>query len=275
MGCTGSQVAAEEPKTAKPQANKQQTQQPSAASHPPAATNGKMRVLMLVAHIDPTHKATAFRFADSAKQALIDGGHEVRYVNLVESGFDKVYTEGDFKTCNKEPFNLFANQSEDNLSATVREQQENLKWCSHVIIFAPMWFGRLPACVYAFAERVFTVPFAWDFQNMLDKGHLAGRKVTCVISTGSAPMFFAPGEGNGLDSYVWSALYAFNYSGFTILRSIGVHGANSPKRIEQQPEMMKKLNEKLLQLDNWKVIENKKMVPLATLEEITVDNILQ
>ncbi|KAI5501586.1 Chain U Ribosomal Protein S10p/S20e [Trichomonas vaginalis G3] len=235
-----------------------------------------MRVLFLVAHVDPTHKATAFRFADSAKAALEKAGHEVRYVNLVESGFDRTLTTKDFKKIPDGTFSIFAVTGQDNLVDEIKVQQENLKWATHVVIFAPMWYGRFPSCVYAYTERVLNVPFAWDFEHMLDKGYLAGKKVTSVISTGGAPMFFDPKEGNGLDAYTWSALYAFNYSGFTILRSIGIHGANSPKRIAMQPELQQKLNEKLLNLDNWKVITDKKFIPLATLDQITEpENLIQ
>lgn len=276
MGCGPSkQVAADQLREDKHPEEVQTENHESTAPKKTADENGKMRILILVAHVDPTHSATTFRFAESAKQYLEEHGHEVRYVNLIEAGFDRVVTEKDFKICQKEPFNLFANQSEDNLQSEIKIQQDNLKWCTHLVIFAPMWFGRLPATVYAYAERVLTMPFAWDFQHMLEKGYLSGRKATVIITTASMPNYFKPSEGNSLDAYTWSALYAFNYSGFTIMRSFGIHGALSPKSIEKQPEIQKKLNEKLLLLDSWKLVGNKKFVPLATLEEINLDNIVE
>lgn len=119
-----------------------------------------MRVLILVAHPDPTHKATAFRFADGAKEALEKAGHEVRYVNLIEAGFNTTGSAADFKKVNTEPFTYIGNQADDNLIDPIKVQQENLKWSTHVLVFSPMWFGRLPSCFYAYTERVLTVPFA-------------------------------------------------------------------------------------------------------------------
>ncbi|EAX83483.1 Flavodoxin-like fold family protein [Trichomonas vaginalis G3] len=235
-----------------------------------------MHVLILVAHPDPTHKATSFRFADSAKAALEGAGHEVRYVNLMEAGFNQTASQDDFKTVNKEPFTYPGNQMvPDNLVDTIKVQQENLKWSTHVLVFAPLWFGRLPACFYAYTERVLSVGFAWDFQHTFDKAFLAGRKVSIIVSAGSPPMYFDPKNGNGLDAFLWSAMYGFNYAGFTILRSLGIFGANSPKRIAQQPELQQKFNEKFLQLDQWKTIGTEKLYSkIAELEEVNSENIL-
>ncbi|EAY00354.1 Flavodoxin-like fold family protein [Trichomonas vaginalis G3] len=237
----------------------------------------KMHVLILVAHPDPTHKATAFRFADSAKAALEAAGHEVRYVNLIEEGFDVNASAKDFKKVETDPFNYSNNQGiPDNLIDTIKVQQANLLWSTHVLVFAPLWFGRLPACFYSFTERVFSFGFSYDGEKVLHQGVLAGRKVAIIVSTGVAPMFFDVKKGNSLDAYLWSAMYAFNYAGFTILRSLDVYGANSPKRKAMQPELQKKINEKLLKLDQWKTIDGERIYSnFAYLEEVTPENILK
>ncbi|EAX80056.1 hypothetical protein TVAG_152110, partial [Trichomonas vaginalis G3] len=56
----------------------------------------------------------------------------------------------------------------------------------------------------------------YDGEKVLHQGVLAGRKVAIIVSTGVAPMFFDVKKGNSLDAYLWSAMYAFNYAGFTI-----------------------------------------------------------
>ncbi|EAY07033.1 Flavodoxin-like fold family protein [Trichomonas vaginalis G3] len=237
----------------------------------------KMHVLILVAHPDPTHKATAFRFADSAKAALEEAGHEVRYVNLMEAGFDVVASMNDFKRVEMDPFEYPANQAiPDNLIDTIKVQQENLKWSTHVLIFAPLWFGRLPACFYSFSERVFSFGFAYDGESPLHQNVLKGRKVAIIVSAGVAPMFFDPKKGNGLDAYLWSAMYGFNYAGFTILRSLGIYGANSPRRKAMQPELQKKINEKLLKLDQWKTVDGERIYSnFINLEQVFPENILK
>ncbi|EAY00346.1 Flavodoxin-like fold family protein [Trichomonas vaginalis G3] len=235
-----------------------------------------MRVLILVAHPDPTHEATSFRFALSAKAALEAAGNEVRYVNLIAEGFDKAGSAGDFKQLKTDPFTYDGNQMiKDNLIDCIKVQQENLLWSTHVVIFAPLWFGRLPSCFYCYTERVLSFPFAYDYENYIEKGFLKGRKVTSIISTGVDSSFFDPKNGNTLDAYAWSAMYGFDYSGFTILRSLGIYSAVVPEMIKQQPELMKKINEKIVKLDQWKTVgSNKCFNALCSLEEVTPDNIL-
>lgn len=113
-----------------------------------------MRVLLLIAHADPTHSAAAFRIAKVAKETLEQNHHEVREVILNEEGFDKVLSMDDFKVKYTEKFDYLANNKPGNLIDVVQKQVDNVEWCDNVLVIGPMWFYRFPACFESWVERV-------------------------------------------------------------------------------------------------------------------------
>lgn len=94
--------------------------------------------MLLIGHAETYHKATAFRIADAAKEVLEAGGNEVRRVYLVEEGYDRVLTEGDFKVVKTNYWDYPTNSADGNLIETVTKQHANLDWATHVLIIGPM-----------------------------------------------------------------------------------------------------------------------------------------
>ena len=56
-----------------------------------------MKVLLVIAHVDPNRQATAYRLANAANEALVAAGNEVKTVDLIHEGFDRCATPDDFK----------------------------------------------------------------------------------------------------------------------------------------------------------------------------------
>lgn len=235
-----------------------------------------MKVLILVSHVDPTRNAHSYRIANAVEQSLKDNGHECRLIDLVREGFDKVGTAEDFKQVKLEQFDYEDNQYEGNLIEKIKIQQDNIKWCTHIIVIGPIWFGRLPASFYAYTERVITSGFAWNKVNNFETGLLKDKKVATIITAGAPEMFFTPEGDGGLDSLLFTVSYAFRYSGMKIIHAVGIFDAKLPEKVEEHNEWIEKLKKVVLKLDLWKTIPfgDFRLPILANMKTETLDTIV-
>lgn len=139
-------------------------------------------------------------------------------------GFDRVASRADFTSVPRpdhfdyETSHVPAN---DNLCAEIAEQQQNVLWCTDMIVIGPMWFYRYPAIFYAYFERVFCDSFAYTATRFCGNAPLAGRRAMCVITLGGLPSTYAP---HGPQTTVEGLLYHvtrgnFGYCGFDCYRS--------------------------------------------------------
>lgn len=94
-----------------------------------------MKVLILVAHCDKKGRSHAHKIAEASKDALLKENHEVRVVDLFNSGFGKTLSEEDFIEIHDESrlncqveFTL-----KNNFSKEIEEQLDNLEWATHEI----------------------------------------------------------------------------------------------------------------------------------------------
>ena len=214
-----------------------------------------MKVLIVIAHSDPTKKATSYKLATAAKEALEAAHNEVKVTDLIEEGFDKTATASDFKEMKEDPrFRYLMNQSEDNLIETIKKQQELITWCDHFLVIGAMYFFRFPACLYAWIERCFSFGFAFSPKHNLDNGLLKGKKVSLVITTGGvAPHFVARGY-SPLEALLYSTTYAFRYCGVVATRSMGYFGINSPDVQAHQEEWIANFKKAVVKLDEWPLL---------------------
>ncbi|KAH0795748.1 Flavodoxin-like fold family protein [Histomonas meleagridis] len=244
-----------------------------------------MKVLIVIAHCDPNKNATAYRFANACKEALEAAKNEVKITDLVHEGFDRTATPDDFKKiADPNKFNYIGNQlPADNLCETIRKQQELIGWCDHVVVIAPMYFFRLPACLYAWFERCFTIGFAFGKETM-EKGPLKGKKASIIITAGGTLAHFASRGYAPLESILYSSTYQFRYCGFTATRTLLYPSANSPEVVEKEGEYIEKLKKAIVKLDSWPLLpilhgkpqEGEKNEPeiFAQLEPLLVDDLL-
>ena len=115
-----------------------------------------MKVLILIAHCDKKGRSHAHKIAEASKEALLKTNHEVRIVDLLNSGFGKTLTEDDFLAIHDE--NRLNCQVEfmlkNNFSKEIEEQLDNLEWATHVIACGPMYWLNFPAIFYSWMEKV-------------------------------------------------------------------------------------------------------------------------
>lgn len=183
-----------------------------------------MKVLILIAHADPNSTTSSHKLAKAAEEALLEDHHEVKVVDLVKEGFDRVATKDDFVKFNHpERFN-YINECADasNLTQIVRDQQELVRWSTHIIVVGPIWYLRYPATFYAWFERVFTMNFSFRFDEKGNKiTTLDGRKVLLAVTTGDGAEYYSvEGSHTTMENILYTTSVGhFGYCRFTLLRS--------------------------------------------------------
>jgi putative NADPH-quinone reductase len=192
--------------------------------------------LLIVSHPDVKSQSTSHQLADTAKAVLIAAGNEVRVVDLILAGFNVGASPADFVAVPPDQRLLYQKlQTPANLSPRIKEQQANLEWASHVIVFGPIYFYRYPASLYAYAERVLTVGWGYNFTIPREKLILYNKAILFVITTGEASEFYSHGGPlTSLDGLLYSTTYAFNACGFRVYRSQGIWQAGrTPEPFEE------------------------------------------
>ena len=243
-----------------------------------------MKVLIVIAHIDPNKAAASYRIANAAKESLLAAGNEVKVTDLIAEGFDKVATTADFKTVHNKDghFAYLENQAHDNLIDTILKQQELITWCNHLLVIGPMWYYRYPACLYSWVERVFTSGFACDNEHEMEDSLLKGRKVTCIITTAAGGDYYSTKAFSGIDGLLYATTFQFRYVGFIATRTLGFWDANS-KDPNYEKGWMEKFRKAIVNLDNWPLLPVSKeehgdepcdLQKIAALDPISIDDLI-
>lgn len=148
-------------------------------------------------------------------------------VDLVKSGFHVASSKSDFlaEVPSERFSSLLAGASRDNLKPAIREQQDNINWATHVIVFGPVWYHGLPSCYYAYYERVFTLGWSFDAQHNWARGFFSDKKAMIVVTAAAPGRLYTRAGGFTLE-WMLFPVHArnFRYNGFQILRSQGFYG---------------------------------------------------
>jgi len=129
-----------------------------------------MRTLVIVGHPNPDSfgSALAQRYAEAARNL----GAEVEVLSLSELDFD-LSLRGGF-------------QGEQALEPDLMRAQELLKWCTHLCVVFPVWWGAPPALLKGFFDRTLLPGFAFKFRpSGLSEKLLAGRSARMIVTSDS------------------------------------------------------------------------------------------
>lgn len=113
---------------------------------------------------------------------------EIKVLDLYGDGFDPVLTFG--------PEKRRRDLHRDPDTAPYREM---LTWAEKIILVYPIWWGRPPAMLLGFIDRLFSSHFAYrDIPGaLLPEGLLKGREVVCVSTMKGPPGY--------LQYWLWNA----------------------------------------------------------------------
>lgn len=218
-----------------------------------------MKVLLLVAHVKGNTDSHSHKLAAAAESVLSTAGHEIRVVSLADSGFDTTAGNGDSIDVN--PNNWARDLTPSTASSTVKEQIENMKWATHVIVFAPLWFMRLPACFYAYMEKVTGAALNDPevMRGLYKRGPYVGKKAMLVVTTGNILRNFTYGEGiSSIDGLLFETMFgSFYLLGFDVIRSMIISGFMKVKRGEQDEEVVEQFKKNIADFDSRPLIPYK------------------
>lgn len=134
------------------------------------------KILIINAH--PYSESFCNALAQKYYQGALENGFEVKMTNLRYLNFDLVLHGG---------YSVITELEDD-----LKEQQEIIKWCNHLVIITPLWWAGLPALLKGFLDRTLLPGFAFKYSETspMPKKLLEGRSAT-VIYTQGAPFLYS------------------------------------------------------------------------------------
>jgi NAD(P)H dehydrogenase (quinone) len=174
-----------------------------------------MKVFIVHAHPEPASFSGAL--TDRATTSLRDAGHEVVVSDLYRMGWEARSGRDNFITTGNP--NFYKQQLEERYAAEnngfaldIKAEQEKLFNCDLLIFQFPLWWFGVPAILKGWVDKVFAFGHVYDYENMLDSGHLSGRKAMVSVTTG-APASQYTNDANGLGA-IGDILYPVNFGTF-------------------------------------------------------------
>jgi len=136
------------------------------------------RILIIDGHPDPEPERYLHALAGTYERAARAAGHEVRTITLSRIDFPWLRSARDFQQGDPPP--------------AIREAQQWLAWCDHVVLCYPLWLGDVPALLKAFLEQLLRPGFAFAGSRGrgLPKKLLAGRSARIVVTMGMPALFY-------------------------------------------------------------------------------------
>lgn len=176
-----------------------------------------MNMLLIYAH--PNHKSLSYAFR---QQVLRGSGEnkkvqEVRVLDLYEEGFDPVLV-----------FNEDKRRRDMHLDPELARHRELLLWADKIVLIYPIWWGRPPAMLMGFIDRIFASNFAYlDKGGLLPEGLLKGKSVVCISVMKGPTGYLRLFMGNAHQILMRRAL--FSYVGIKKVKFFEFGSMESPK----------------------------------------------
>lgn len=135
-----------------------------------------MKISLILSH--PSAASLCAALANAARDALVRGGHDVRFHHLDAEGFAPRLAEGE----------LLGRTSED---ALVERHCSELAACEGLVIVHPNWWSQPPAMLKGWLDRVVRPGVAYEFRKddagrSLPVGLLRAR-AGVVLNTANVP----------------------------------------------------------------------------------------
>lgn len=131
------------------------------------------KIFILLGH--PDNDSFNCTLADEYERGAIEGGNEVRRMNVSDMNFDPVLHKG---------YRVKQELEQDLISF-----QENVCWCDHFVIFYPSWWSTMPAVLKGIFDRSWLPGFAYKFTSEVTWNRLLkGRSASMYVTSDSLPI---------------------------------------------------------------------------------------
>lgn len=129
------------------------------------------RILVIQGHPDAAHPHLCHALADSYAQGALDAGHAVRRLDIAKLDFPLLRSQADFM--------------QGAPPEALRDAQDSIAWCEHMLLIFPLWLGGSPALVQAFLEQTMRPGFAYRYRDKgLPETLMKGRSARLVVTMG-------------------------------------------------------------------------------------------
>ncbi|MCT2536826.1 NAD(P)H-dependent oxidoreductase [Aquibacillus koreensis] len=138
-----------------------------------------MNVLIVFTH--PNHQSLSYAFLEGVLRGCEENHaiQDVQVLDLYGEHFNPVLEFGEKKKrrdMDKDP--------------ELEKYRDQLSWAEKIIFIYPIWWGRPPAMLMGYIDKMFASGFAYkDHGKLLPEGLLKGKSVVC-ISVMKGPTFY-------------------------------------------------------------------------------------
>ncbi|MET4082677.1 NAD(P)H dehydrogenase (quinone) [Pedobacter sp. UYP30] len=137
-----------------------------------------MKHLIIYAHPDPSSLNNQLK--NTLIEHLLNNGEEVELRDLYQLNFNPVLSLKDAE-----------GQRKGKVANDVEKEQEFISWADSITFVYPIWWTGLPAIMKGYIDRVFSYGFAYQYQNGIQQGLLAGKQAIIINTHGKSKTEYA------------------------------------------------------------------------------------
>lgn len=153
------------------------------------------KVFILAGH--PDTDSMCCRMCNEYAEGAKSSGYEVRRMDLGAMQFDPILHKG-YRVIQE-------------LEPDLKEFQENVRWCDHMVIIYPSWWSTMPALLKGLFDRTWLPGFAFKFlpSGFMWRRLLKGRTARIFVTSDSHPLLarfiFGDNTNEIQDGIMWFA----------------------------------------------------------------------
>ncbi len=134
---------------------------------------------ILVVYTHPNHESLNYSFLNATLTGLKINptDHQLQVLDLYAEAFNPILV-----------FNTDKKRRDMHTDPETEIYREQIRWADHIVYIYPIWWGRPPAMLLGYFDRLFSTNFAYKNKGkgFQVEGLLADKQVTC-ISTMKGP----------------------------------------------------------------------------------------
>ncbi|MEI5906848.1 NAD(P)H-dependent oxidoreductase [Bacillus spongiae] len=182
-----------------------------------------MKVLMIYTH--PNHNSLCFAFSQKVLEGCRENPNitEIKVIDLYEEQFNPLLV-----------FNEEKLRRDMHLDVELEKYREQILWADKLVFVYPIWWGRPPAMLLGYFDRVLASNFAYKNKGRLGlvEGLIKGKSVVCVSTMKGPtkyPLFFL----NNVHKVIMKKA-VFNFIGIKKVKFFEFGSMESPKGKQSQ-----------------------------------------